>query len=61
MLQTHGADIRALTNLGANALILAAQWGHLDLVTWPAGQGKTLIWAEYNEWAQKLLHNNISV
>jgi hypothetical protein len=46
---------------GTNALMLPALKGHADVATFLVTEWETLIWAENNEWAQKLLHNNISV
>ena len=59
-LADKGADIHVRNNDGWNALMEASWKNHADIVSYLADKG-TLIWAEYNEWAQKLLHNNISV
>ena len=59
LLANGGADLEARNIAGLTALMWASYRGHLAIVKL-LSKG-TLIWAEYNEWAQKLLHNNISV
>ena len=60
LLFNRGANIHARDNDGWNALMYASWKNRSNVVSYLADK-KTLIWAEYNEWAQKLLHNNISV
>jgi ankyrin repeat protein len=60
LLANGGADLEARKIAGLTALMWASYRGHLAIVKLLSNKG-TLIWAEYNEWAQKLLHNNISV
>ena len=52
MLANGGADLEARNIAGLTALMWASYRGHLVIVKLLSNKG-TLIWAEYNEWAQR--------